>query len=276
MKKIVFAILVVSCIFCIGCSKQQKSYNFGGSTTVLPIIESAIEEFTKTHKDITISYEGQGSSVGVNGVIEGTYSLGGSSRDIKDSELEKGVKPIAIALDGLAVITNNQVPMDNLSLEQVADIFSGKLTKWSELGGPDESIIVINRDEASGTRATFAELVLDKIYGSKKGSFIADAIISESNGDMVTKAGTTPYSIGYCGFGYIQGVRNAGGKAIAINGIAPEVSAVVNGNYPIARKLYVVHKGDLKPGTIEKEFVDFLLSDTGQGIVKDEKFIPLP
>ena len=135
---------------------------------------------------------------------------------------------------------------------------------------------MVNRDEASGTRATFTELVLDKIYGKKKGKFLAQAIITESNGDMVTKVGSTPFTIGYCGFGYISKVKNAGGKPLSVNGSAPEVSNVVNGSYSISRKLFVVHKGDLKSGTIEKEFVDFLLSKEGQAIVKDEKFIPLP
>jgi phosphate transport system substrate-binding protein len=275
MKKTACVLLIIISIITFGCSKQQKSYNFGGSTTVLPIMESAIEEFSQSHPDITLSYEGQGSSVGVNGVIEGTYSLGGSSREIKDSEIAKGVKKTAIALDGIAVVVNDKVLLDNLSLEQVAHIFAGEITNWSEIGGPDAGIVVVNRDEASGTRATFTELVLDKVYGKKKGKYLAQAIITESNGDMVTKVGSTPYAIGYCGFGYSAKVRNAGGKAVSVNGIKPEVKNVVNGSFPVSRKLYAVHKGDLKEGTIEKEFLDFLLSDEGQAIVKDEKFIPL-
>ncbi|MBN2532860.1 MAG: phosphate ABC transporter substrate-binding protein [Spirochaetales bacterium] len=278
MKRIAFIFIIFSLavVFTFGMPQKEKtSYNFGGSTTILPIIESAIEEFLKTHPGITISYEGQGSSVGINGVIEGTYSLGGSSRELKDSEIEKGVKATAIALDGIAVIVNGEVTIDNFSLEQVAKIFSGEISNWKDAGGPDQPIVIINRDEASGTRATFSELVLDKVFG-KGGKFKADAIITESNGDMVTKAGSTPFAIGYCGFGYISRVRNAGGKAIAVNGIPPEVRYVVDGSYSISRKLYVVHKGDLKNGTIEKEFVDFLLSDEGQAIVEDEKFISLP
>jgi phosphate transport system substrate-binding protein len=278
MKRFVLCFTLFLClaslVFGTG-QNEKKSYNFGGSTTVLPIMESAIEEFTKTHPDLTISYEGQGSSVGINGVIEGTYSLGGSSREIKDSELEKGAKGTAIALDGIAVIVSGEVAMDNLSLEQVAQIFSGDISNWSEIGGPDEAVVIVNRDEASGTRATFAELALDKIYGKKKGEFKADAIITESNGDMVTKVGSTPFAIGYCGFGYIDKARNAGGKAVSVNGVEPEVKNVVNGSYSISRKLYVVHKGDLVDRTLEKEFVDFLLSDEGQAIVEDENFIPL-
>jgi phosphate transport system substrate-binding protein len=255
---------------------EEKNYNFGGSTTVLPIFESAIEEFQNSHPGITISYEGQGSSVGISGVIEGTYSLGGSSRELKDAERAKGAKGTAIALDGIAVIVNNNVPMDNLSLETVAHIFSGQIDNWSQIGGPDESIIVINRDEASGTRATFKELVLDKVLGNDKVAFLTNAIITESNGDMVQKAGTTPFAIGYCGFGYIDVAKNAGAKLISVDGINAVVNNVINGSYKISRKLYAVSKGELKNGTIEKEFLDFLLSPEGQAIVKDEKFIPLP
>ncbi len=252
------------------------SWAFGGSTTVMPIAEVAIEEFIKLHPRVKLTYEGQGSSVGVQGVIDGVYTLGGASRELKSTEKEKGAIATPIALDGIGVVVNGGVPMDNLSIEQVARIFAGEIKNWKEVGGADKPIVVVNRDEASGTRSAFRELALDKHYGKKKGKFIKDAITTESNGDMITKVGSTPDSIGYCGFGYISKARNAGGKEISVEGIDPTVDNVLKGKYPISRKLNIVHKGALVESSLEKAFVDFLLSDAGQAIVEDEGFIPLP
>ena len=252
------------------------TWAFGGSTTVMPIAEVAIEEFIKLHPRVKLTYEGQGSSVGVQGVIDGVYALGGASRELKSTEQEKGVMATPIALDGIAVVVNKGVPLDNLSIEQVAMIFAGEIKNWKEIGGPDKPIVVVNRDEASGTRAAFRELALDKHYGKKKGKFIKDAITTESNGDMVTKVGSTPDSIGYCGFGFISQARNAGGKEISVEEMDPSVDNVLEGKYPVSRKVNIVHKGELAAGSLEEAFVNFLLSDAGQAIVEDEGFIPLP
>jgi len=258
-----------------GCGgKDTQSLNFGGSTTVLPIMESAIEEYEKLHPELTLSYEAQGSSVGIKGVMEGTIALGASSRNLRDSEKEAGVMATPIALDGVAVIVNDRVTIDNLSLAQAARIFSGEINNWSQVGGPDAKIIIINRDEASGTRETFLETCL-KPGAGEKAVFYRGAIIVESNGDMVQKVGATPYAVGYCGFGYIQNARQAGGKELSVGGATPTVRNVLNKSYPLQRELYVVHQGPLKEETPEKKFVDYLLSRDGQKIVKDQKFIPL-
>jgi phosphate transport system substrate-binding protein len=251
------------------------SYAFGGSTTVLPIAEVAIEDFMDMHPGVELTYEGQGSSVGVQGVIDGVYSLGGASRELKDKEMSAGAIATPIALDGIAVVVNGGVPVDNLSIEQVAKIFTGEIHNWSAVGGPNKAIVVVNRDEASGTRAAFLELCLEKALGDDA-KYILDAITVESNGDMVTKVGATPDAIGYCGFGYIDKARNAGAKEISVEGVDPTVDAVLSGEYPVSRKLNIVHKGALKEGSLEKAFVDFLLSPDGQAIVEDEGFIALP
>jgi phosphate transport system substrate-binding protein len=251
------------------------SYAFGGSTTVLPIAETAIEEFMEMHPGVELTYEGQGSSVGVQGVIDGVYALGGASRELKDSEKQAGATATPIALDGIAVVVNGGVPLDNLTLEQVARIFTGQIRNWKGVGGPDQAIVVVNRDEASGTRAAFLELGLEKALGGDA-KYILDAITTESNGDMVTKVGASPNAIGYCGFGYIDKARNAGAKEISVNGVDPTVDNVLDGKFPVSRKLNIVHKGELKEGSLEKAFVEFLLSADGQPIVEDEGFIALP
>ncbi len=251
--------------------------SMGGSTTVEPIITRAIESFSKVNPSAKLSYDSQGSSVGITGVIDGVYDLGGSSREIKKEEIDKGVKPIAICLDGLAVIVNGGIPVDNLEVRQIADLFNGTVKNWKELGGPDAPVVVVNRDEASGTRAAFLELVLQAVYKQKndpKQKFLKDAITVESNGDMVTKVGSTPNAIGYCGFGYLEQARKMGAKSISVNGIKDDVKNIYNKTYPISRELFMVSKGDLPAGSLKKSFVDYLLSAEGQAIVAKAGFIP--
>ncbi|MBN1799407.1 MAG: phosphate ABC transporter substrate-binding protein [Spirochaetales bacterium] len=268
-------LLVTGALLLTACGSGAQSLNFGGSTTVMPIMESAIEAYGEKHPELTISYEGLGSSVGITNVIEGTFSLGGASRGLKDSEKEKGAKATAISLDGVAVIVNSNIVIDNLDLATAAKIFAGQIKNWKDVGGPDAQIVLINRDEASGTRETFHVTCIAEALGNDT-KFAVEADIVKSNGDMVQKVGSVPNSIGYCGFGYIDRARNAGAKDILINGIEPKEDNVKNGSYPLSRKLFVVHKGDLKPGSVEEDFVKFLLSAEGQEIVKAEKFIPLP
>jgi len=276
MKKllIVASFLLIAC-FTFAGGQQEKSegfsgdYAFGGSTTVEPVALAAIEVFMEKYPDVNISYDSQGSSVGVKGAISGTYSLGGASRELKDSEAEQGAKSIHVGLDGVAVIANKDtVNVSNLSFDEVGLIFAGQITNWKEVGGPDQPIAVFNRDEASGTRDCFKMTV--KPHG---GDFVDTAAIVTSNGDMVSKVGSTPYSIGYCGFGYLA--KDPGIKPVSVNGVDPEEANVVNESYKISRYLNLVYTGELAEGTLEKAFVDFLLSDDGQAIVAEEKFIPL-
>lgn len=279
MKKFMFilGLVVLTCAMAFASGGTDNSadtgfsgdYAFGGSTTVEPVALAAIEYFMAEYPNLKISYDSQGSSVGVKGVLAGTYTLGGASRSLKDSEIEKGAKATAVALDGVAVIVNkSSVTISNLSLDQVIAIYAGEITNWSEVGGPDAEIVVFNRDEASGTRSCFKDATV-KI---QKKDFVSSAAIVTSNGDMVSKIGATPYSIGYCGFGYID--RDPAAKPITVDGVEPKEENVKNDTYKISRPLNIVYS-ELEEGSLEKAFVDFLLSADGQEIVKEEKFIPL-
>lgn len=242
-------------------------YAFGGSTTLEGFLRPAIDEFMEMHPGVTISYDAPGSSAGVKGALDGTYSLGAASRKIKDSEKADGAIPVVVALDGIAVVVNKEtVTIDNLTSEQVSEIFQGKITNWSQVGGPDQAIVVVNRDEASGTRAAFNEMGV-----GKKNKFTNEAVITTGNGDMVAKVGSTPYAIGYCGFGYID--RDPGTKAVTINGVEATIPNVLNETFPIQRPLNMVHTGDLDE--VEQAFLDFLLSEDGQAIIAEESFITL-
>jgi len=241
-------------------------YAFGGSTTVDPIITATIEEWKDIHPDVHISYEGVGSSNGVKGVISGQYTLGAASREPKDKEAEQGVEAIHVALDAIAAVVNKDtVTISNLSIEELARIYAGEIQNWSEVGGPDQEIVVFNRDEASGTYETFEKKVLGDY------EFAADHGVVTSNGDMAAKVGDTPYAIGYVGLGF---VHESGLKALTLEGVEATVDNVYNKSYAVQRFLNLVHVGEL--GEVEQAFADYILGEDGQAIVAELDFIPLP
>jgi phosphate transport system substrate-binding protein len=275
MKKLVLLALVVLIAGTFAFAEGQKEkggmsgdYAFGGSTTVDPIITAAIEEWKSIHPDVHISYEGVGSSNGVKGVISGQYSLGAASREPKSSEKDQGVHGIHIALDAIAPVVNQDtVTISNLSVDQLAQIYAGEITSWSAVGGPDQEIVVFNRDEASGTYETFEK----KVLGDRE--FTQDAGVVTSNGDMAAKVGATPYAIGYVGLGFVE---EPGLKAVNVDSVEPTIQNVYNESYPIWRFLNVVFHEDAGLGEVEAAFVEYLLGDEGQSIVEEEGFIALP
>ena len=281
MKKIALialALILSAALFANGGSESagttkaewSGSFAFGGSTTLEPIIIDAIEVMQARYPGVQISYDAPGSSAGVNGAIDGTYSLGCASRELKSSEIEKGAHSTPIALDGVAVVVNKaSVGIDNLSLDQVTSIYAGEITNWKDVGGADAEIVVINRDEASGTRDCFKGATVK----TAKKSFVETALITTGNGDMVAKVGSTPNAIGYCGFGYIS--KDPGTKAITVNEVEANEANVLNGSYAISRKLNVISKGEFAEGSFEKFFLDYLLSSEGQEIAASNKFIRL-
>ncbi|MFP4382910.1 MAG: phosphate ABC transporter substrate-binding protein [Spirochaetia bacterium] len=277
MKKLVLVLSLVllstTLLFAGGDQEEgdgfSGDYAFGGSTTVDPIITAAIEEWKDIHPNVHISYEGVGSSNGIKGVLSEQYSLGGASREPRDTEIEQGVKSTPISMDAVAVIVNKEsVAISNLSLEEVAKIYAKEITNWSEVGGPDAEIVVFNRDEASGTYETFEVKVMKAVDKE----FSGEEVVVTSNGDMVAKVGSQPNAIGYCGLGYLE--ADPGIKAVTVDGIPSEIENVYDGSYPIWRYLNVVYTGELEG--VEEAFVEYLLSDDGQAIVEEVGFIALP
>ncbi len=247
-------------------SSAGGSYALGGSTTVDPIVQLAIEGFRKKNSGTTISYDGVGSSNGVKGVLDASYILGGSSRELKSSEEDAGVKKLAIARDGMAVVTHKSAGIKGLSKQQVKDIFTGEITNWQEVGGSNARIVVLTREESSGTRASFDELAL------AKGSPVSSALVVVSNGDMALKLSTTPNSIGYIGLGYISELQSTAAP-ITVDGHPATEEDIAAGKYPLARSLYIVYTGELTG--FKKTFTDYLLSSDGQDFVAEAGFLPL-
>lgn len=247
--------------------------SMGGSTTMEPIFTSALEVYrTEVDPTAELSYDAPGSTAGIRGVLNGIYDVGTASRALVPDERQQGLIATPIALDGLSAIVHESVPIDNISLEDLAAIFVGEIRNWRFLGGPDEEITVVNRDEASGTLGAFRELVLERTYGDDA-RFLRDALVTESNGNMVTMVTQTPYSIGYASLAVLDRLRNSGGKTLTVDGIENTAATVYNGTYPISRPLNIITIG--QPQGEQQVFLDFLLSERGQDIVRSTGYLPL-
>jgi phosphate transport system substrate-binding protein len=278
MKKL--AAVLLALVAATGAFAQMSgTYTFGGSTTVAPIAYAAIEQFQKDNPGVKISYEGIGSGAGLKSLLEGKISLSGSSAEFTPEQL-KGAVATPIALDGITVIINAKVTgVRNITLENLAKIYHGDITNWKDVGGKNMPIVVVNRDESSGTYASFWELVCQKSFG-KAVAYTKNAIVTKENGEVAVKVLSTPGAIGYVGMAFADEVVKAGGKSLAINGVQPTIANVLMADpskkYPISRSLFLVTPAAPVAGSVEKAFIDFVLSPKGQAIVKSSDFIPLP
>ncbi len=248
---------------------SEKVLIIQGSTTVLPIAQRVAEGFMKRHSGVEISVRGGGSGVGIAGLLDGTCDIAMSSREMKPEELQKakerGFIPqeIKIALDGIAVVVNPKNPLNGLTISQLREIYTGKITNWKEVGWRDEKIVVVSRDSASGTFECFNEIVL------KKEPLTPRALYQASNKAVAVTVSNTKGAIGYIGMAYLEPKV----KALAVEGVMPSEETVRKGIYPISRPLFFYVRGE--PKGLVKEFVDFVLSPDGQKLVKEVGYIPV-
>ncbi|MDD4281218.1 MAG: phosphate ABC transporter substrate-binding protein [Candidatus Methanofastidiosa archaeon] len=246
-------------------STLSGTIRIAGSTTVQPIASAAAEAFMGIHQNVTITVQGGGSGTGVTQAGQGVVDIGNASREVKASEYDTypDLVATAVAADGIAVIVHPSNQVTALTPEQVKGIFTGEITNWSQVGGADRTIVVVIREDGSGTRATFEELVHNKIASA------AGALQKASNGAVKTTVAQTPDAIGYCGIGYVDSSISA----VTVGGVLPSETTILNGSYPISRNLYMLTNGE--PSGLVKAFIDFILSDAGQDIVAEEGFIRL-
>jgi phosphate transport system substrate-binding protein len=223
------------------------------------------------NKGVNITVSESGSGNGAKSLINNTCNIADMSRFMKEKEfkaaVEKGIQPVAhvVALDGLPIIVHPSNPVKGLTLEQVRDIYLGKITNWKELGGPDMKIIKISRDTNSGTYETFEKLVMSKQ------KLASDVEYVGSNGAVRQRVSSTPAAIGYAGLGFVD--RKV--KALEIDGVYPSQKTVVSGKYPIARPLFMFTNGYPKMGTHLYNFITVYLSKKGQEIVESIGFVPV-
>lgn len=252
-----------------GGTGQVQKLSITGSTTVLPIAQKAAEELMKKNDKLDVQVSGGGSGVGVQAAGEGTADIGMSSRDIKADELKKypQIQTITIAQDGIAVIVNPANPVDDLSLSEIQDIFSGQFNNWKQIGGSDQPIVVVGRDSASGTREFFTSAIM------KDRKYVSTQLEKNSNGAVKQTIAQTPGAIGYVSIGFVDATVKPVGIEVNKTAVQPTVANVKSKAYPVSRDLYLLTRG--QPSPVEKTFIDYVLSAEGQKLVQDEGYVPV-
>ncbi len=236
-----------------------------GSTSVEKILTEMKDEFCAMYPNVSIEYTGSGSSAGIKDTKAGTNNIGASSRELKEEEQEDALKTEVFAYDGIAVIVNpaNEAAND-LTVEQLCDIYSGKITNWSEVGGADGDIFVVSREESSGTRSAFEEL----IGLENAGGLTSTAAVSEGNGPVQAAVAENANAIGYVSFSFIDDSV----KALTVGGVEATAELAKSGEYPLSRPFLFCYYED-KVGEAGKAFLEFALSEDGQMCVEDNQGI---
>ncbi len=253
-----------------------------GSTTVLPLAERWRAAYNREHPEVEIAVSGGGSGTGIKALIGGTADIADSSREIEPREIEQaraaGVEPVehVVGYDGIAVIVHPSNPLSEVSVEQLSEVFSGRLTDWSQLGLEGlGQIQVVSRDSASGTYEAFKEIVV-MLDGAEKGrDYAASALKQTSNQGILALVARTKSAVGYVGLGYLDGsVRPVPVVPIGGGGpVAPTAANVKEGRYPISRALYCYTDG--QPSGALKDYLDWIEGPAGQAIVEEIGFVPV-
>lgn len=233
-----------------------------GSTSVQPLSDELRKVFEEKHPDVTINVQGGGSSAGVKAAANGAAEIGAASRKLKESEKDLGLNVITIARDGIAIAVHPSNTVSDISLEEIKKVYTGQITNWKELGGKDAAIEVVTREEGSGTRGAFEDLVM----GDKK--ITDDALVQPSNGAVRTTVANSENAIGFISLGYL----NDEVKGLKIEGVEPSTDSILKGDYSLFRPFNYLTNG--KPEGIVKAYIDFVLSEEGQEIVAKD-YIPV-
>ena len=255
----------------VGCSSKDNSdggsagskVTISGSTSVGPVMEVEKEKFEASNEGITIEIQQVGSSAGIKNTIDGTSEIGMSSRDLKDEEKASGLKEEQIAIDGIAVIVNKNNEVKDLTVDQIKDIYTGKITNWKEVGGQDSPIVVVSREDGSGTRDGFQEGV-----GFESEELTKDAQISDGSGNIKSTVEGNENAIGYISHGYVDEAVSA----LLVNGVEASETTIKDKSYVIQRPFIVVYQ-DGKLSESGQKFLDFVLSTEGQDIMSSKGFV---
>jgi phosphate transport system substrate-binding protein len=250
---------------------QANRIIIDGSTTVGPIAKAFAEYYMSKNPGVNITVSESGSGNGAKSLINGTCDVADMSRFMKDEEfkaaVEKGVFPVAtiVAVDGLAIVVHPSSPVQGLTIAQIRDIYTGKITNWKDVGGPNVAIVVISRDTNSGTYESFETLVMNKQKITDKAEYVG------SSGAIRARVQSTPAAVGYVGLGFVDKTI----KAIKVDGVAPDNVTVTSGEYPVARPLFMFTNGVPKMGSKLYNFLNLYLMQKGQQIVEEIGFVPV-
>jgi phosphate transport system substrate-binding protein len=263
--------VLVTAVFALmtGVSYANSSIVIKGSTTVLPVAQGTLEAFMKKNPGVQMSLSGGGSGEGVKALIDKTTDIANSSREIKASEVDlaksKGVNPVAhvVAFDAIIPVVHPKNKVSNLTIDQISQIYQGKITNWKEVGGEDLKIVVISRDSSSGTFESWDHFVMKKTKVTPRAQMLA------SNGALVTAVAKNRYAIAYLGIGYV----NKSVKPLQVNGVTASIANAMSKEYPLSRELYMYTNGE--PAGDVAKYITFVKSAEGQQVVAKEGFVPL-
>jgi len=283
-------VLLLTCVLA-GCRRSAASTEAAstggttiqnkGSDTMVNLALAWAEAYTALHPEVRISVTGGGSGTGIAAMINGTVDIANASRKMKEKELAQaranGINPVehVVARDAIAVVVHPSNPVSSLTIDQLSDIFTGKITNWKEVGGEDRPIVLLSRESNSGTYVYFLETVIRK--GDKESDllFSPDTLLMPSSEGISNEIRQNPNAIGYDGLGYVTPDQKTVAVAPAPGepGVLPSIETVNAGTYPIARPLFMYTRGE--PTGIIKDYLDWILSEEGQRIVRELGFVPL-
>lgn len=237
--------------------KVSGTVSMAGSTSMQKLCEAMMESFQEAYPDITVTAEYTGSGAGLEALAGGKTDIGNASRALKDGEKSSGAVENIVAIDGIAVITDKANAVLALTTEQLADVYTGKITNWKDLGGEDAAIVVIGREAGSGTRAAFEELL-------KVDDQCAYAQELDSTGGVLAKVAATPGSIGYVSLDVVDGTVSP----ISLNGVAPTEENIVAGSYMLSRPFVMATMGTIdEQNEAVKTWFNYVQSDEGKTVI---------
>jgi phosphate transport system substrate-binding protein len=245
----------------VGCQRSRAGITVAGSTSVEPFAELLAEEYMSRHPESHIYVQGGGSTAGIEAVRTHAAQIGMSSRSLLPDE--KNLYAVTIARDAITIIVHPKNPTNNLSLSQIKQVFSGKIKSWKELGGAAHPIILVNREEGSGTRESFQKFVMGKEEIS------LESLVQDSNGAIRQVVSNDPNAIGYISLGLV----NEKVKALKLSGVEPNVTDIENGTYTLVRPFLFVFSGE--PAGEAKSFLEFVLSPPAQNLLSKEGLVSI-
>ncbi len=269
MKKIICLALALAMVLTLSLSACAKglsgTVSTNGSTSMEKVVGILSEQFMEDNGDVTVTYDATGSGTGIEAVANGTCDIGLASRGLKDVETEKGLVATTVALDGIAIIVNAECPVEDLTVEQIADIFTGKVTSWEDFGGKGD-IACIGREAGSGTRDGF-----ESITGTKDTCVLAQELTS--TGAVIAAVKSSPNAIGYASLSAVEGQE--GIRVLTVNGVACTEETVLDGSYVVQRpfNLVTVEGKDLSQAA--KAFFDYMLSAEASGLIVKAGAVPV-
>lgn len=261
----------------------ERAIQNKGSDTLVNLALAWAEAYRQVEPDVSIAVTGGGSGTGIAALINGTVDIANASRQMKEDEIAaaqaNGINPVefTVAIDALAVVVHPDNPVSELTIPQLADIYTGRITNWQKVGGNDAPIVLLSRETNSGTHVYFLEEVVRMGASDNQGIFAPQTLLMPSSVGITSELRRNPNAIGYDGFGYVDPEHEkmiAVAKDVGSPYVLPSVASGADGTYPIARGLYMYTAGE--PAGEIATYLDWIMGETGQAIVAELGFVPLP